>query len=249
MIEKLVEVRQFERPNKEGFNRFCSKSSVGRGLRFLAAVGLVMLFLAPGVVGITQANSSEIATAVTAESLVPDTNTPVIYKEVGDLTAEPILQVFNRSLRDPIQFERWDVGSVGSEIVEFGPQYFVRAQGYNFPQNALLKTEIIVTGPAKVCAYDYPETQTCKEVKAGPDNKDVSYYLFDTGVLDPIKRTYIQAQSTRVRVQGPGEISFIMTLTDDTGMGLIASANTDIKLLSPQKYIPYVSKGDRFSLN
>lgn len=249
MIEESAEERQFEKPIKRFVSKLSANKRARRGLRFLAAVGITVLLFAPGVVDITQANTSGTEMDIATESFTPSIVTPVIPTETGDLTAEPILQVLNRSLKDPIQFERWNVGSVGSEIVEFGPQFFVGALGYNFPQNALLKTETIVTGSAKVCAYDYPDTQTCKEVKAGPDNKDVSYYLFDTGALDPIKRTYIQAQSTRVRVQGPGEISFIMTLTDDTGMGLIASANTDIKLLSPQKYIPYVSKGDTFSLN
>lgn len=189
------------------------------------------------------------ATTTTAESFAPDTVIPVITAETGDLTAEPALQVLNRSLKDLLQWKPWNVGSVGPEIIEFDPQYLVQALGYNYPKNLLLKTETIVSGPAKVCAYDYPDKQICKEIAAGLDNKDVSYYPFDTGALDPVKKTYIQAQSTRVRIKGPGAVTFIMSLTDETGNGLIASADTVIKLLAVQDYVPYVPKGSGFSLN
>lgn len=186
-----------------------------------------------------------VATAITVASVIPEANTTSVNSEVGSLTTEPILLILDPSqIHDLLQYKPWNLGSVGS-LVEVSPEFFIRAlDRENIPPNLILHTKVSKEGSTAICAYNYPETKTCHNIVG----IDESSYPIDTAVLDPGK-VYIEANSTRLKMEGMGKVKIEMEITDDQTKGLLASANTILSLLDIQDYFPLLSKAGSFSPN
>lgn len=189
-----------------------------------------------------------IAGIVAASFVAKDKAAASVNSEVGSLATEPILLIFDPSQFDSLQYKPWNLGRVWPGV-ETSPEFFVRAlDRNNIPDKLLLTTMVETDGLAKICAYNYPETTTCHEVLASKPDK--SYYLFDTGVLDPGK-VYGEIGSTRLRVlDSQGTFTITMKLTDEAAKGLVASESTTLEVARVfREYIPYVPKGYKFSSN
>lgn len=189
-----------------------------------------------------------VAAAITAASFIPEANTSQVRSEVGSLTTEPILLVFDPSqTQDMLQYKPWNLGRVWPGV-DISPEFFVKAldKKNKIPPKLLLTTTIETDGLG--CVYDYPDPTTCYEVSEREPN--ISYYLFDTSVLDP-GRIYGEIGSARLRpFDKPGTFTITMELTDETARGLVASESTalDVPRIY-REYVPYALKAGSFSLN
>lgn len=153
--------------------------------------------------------------------------------EVGGLAIEPIHLIVGEGGR--FEYKNWNLSRLLPNN-EDNPELFIRQAGTGYPKQLLLTTTVTTDG-VKICAYNYPKTDTCDEI----EGTSVSRYLIkDTGILS--SNTYLEVGSTRLKIlEGPGRYTIVMELTDPATSGLAASSSATIEVPELKRiYLPYI---------
>lgn len=177
--------------------------------------------------------------AIAAISLAPvlikdKTATATGNAEVGGLAIEPIHLIVGEAGR--FEYKDWNLSRLWPSN-EDNPELLVRQAGTGYPKQLLLTTTVTADG-VKICAYNYPRTDSCDEI----EGTSVSQYLIkDTGILSP--NTYLEVGSTRLKILNGsgGRYTIVMELTDPATGGLAASSSATIEVPELKRvFLPYV---------